>query len=68
MDDWEYWLIYVKELDRIGVRRRRKYCAVRPQEEGRYAVSKINRAVSMKIVMEDSKRCNILAKRTLNGT
>ena len=38
-------------------------CAVRPQEEGRHAVSKINRAVRMKIVIEYSKRCNIPMKR-----
>ena len=45
------------------MRGRRKSCAARPQEDGRHAVSKINRAVSMKIGIEDSKRCNIPAKR-----
>ena len=44
------------------MRGRRKSCAACPQE-GRHAVSKINRAISMKITIEDSKRCNILAKR-----
>ena len=29
---------------------------VRPQEEGRHAVSKINRMVGMKMVIEDIKR------------
>ena len=41
----------------------RKSCIVRPQEDGRHAVSKINRAVNMKIAIEDSKGCNILAER-----
>ena len=45
------------------MRGRRKFYAARPQEEGRHAFSKINRAVSMKIVIEDSKRCNILEVR-----
>ena len=30
---------------------------------GRHIASKINRAVSIKIAIEDGKRCNILAKR-----
>ena len=41
----------------------RKKSVARLQEEGKHAVSKINRAVSMKIAIEDSKRCNILEKR-----
>ena len=45
------------------VRGRRKTQAERLQEEWRHAVSQINRAVSIKIVIEDSKRYNILAKR-----
>ena len=49
-------------MDRIEVRGRRS-CKVRPQEDWRHAVSKINKAVSMKIVIEDSKRCNIPVKR-----
>lgn len=44
----------VREVDRIGVRERRKSCAARPWEEGRHAVSKIRRAVGMKIAVEDS--------------
>lgn len=35
----------------------------RPQEGRRHADSKINRAVSIKIAIEDSKRCNITTKR-----
>ena len=53
----------IRESNRILVRGRRKSCAARPQEEGRHVVSKINRAVSMKIVIKDSKRCNIPAKK-----
>ena len=37
--------------------------AARPPEEGRLAVSKIRRAVSMKVTVENSKRGNITAKR-----
>ena len=44
------------EKKRIRMKGRRRSCAVRPQEAGRYAVSKINRKVSMKIATEDSKR------------
>ena len=50
----------IRELDRIRVRGR-KSCAVRSQEAERHTVSKINRPVNMKI--DDSKSCNILAKR-----
>ena len=53
----------IRELDRIEVGGRRKSCAVRPQEDGRQAVSKINRTISMKIAIEDSKRCNTTMKR-----
>ena len=52
----------MRELDRIQMRQRRKSCAMRLQEEGRHAVSMINRAVSMKRAIEDSKRCNFLVK------
>ena len=45
------------------MRERGQSCAARPREEGRHAVSKIRRAVSMKIAVEDSKRGNIAAKR-----
>ena len=41
---------------------RRKFCAKRPHEGGGHAVSKINKAASMKITIEDSKRGNIPAK------
>ena len=34
----------------------------RPTKDGRHAVSKINRAVSMKIAIKDSQKCNITAK------
>ena len=50
-------------MDRIGVRERGQSCAARPREEGRHAVSKIRRAVSMKIAVEDSKTGNTAAKR-----
>ena len=53
----------IRELDRIGVRGRRKSCAMRPQEEGRHAVSNITRAVSMKIAIGDRQRCSIPARR-----
>ena len=45
------------------MRGRRKFCVVGLQEDGRHALSNINRAVSMKIAIEDRKRCNILANR-----
>ena len=53
----------VRELDRIGVRGRRKSCAAGRQEGERHAVNEINRAVSMKIATKERKRCNIQAKR-----
>ena len=51
------------ELGRIWVREGGKSCVCKPQKEGRDAVNKINRAVSMKKAREDSKRCNIPEKR-----
>ncbi|MPC26816.1 hypothetical protein E2C01_019965 [Portunus trituberculatus] len=36
---------------------------MRPQEEGRHAVSKISRTVNMKITIKDRKRCNISTER-----
>ena len=45
---------FITELGRIEVR---------PQEEGRYAVNKINRAVSIKIAIEYSKIYNILVMK-----
>ena len=53
----------ITEVDRIGVRGRGKSCAARPREQGRYAVSEIRRAVSMKIAVKESKRGNIAAMR-----
>ena len=50
-------------MDRIEERGIRKSCAAKPQEERRDAVGKINRAVSMKIAIGDTKRSNIPAKR-----
>ena len=50
-------------MDRIGARGRSKFCAARPQEQGRYAVSEIRRAVSMEVAVKDSKRGNIAAMR-----
>ena len=37
-------------------------CEARPQEGGRHAVSKFKRAVSIKITVEDSKRCNTMVE------
>ena len=44
------------------MRVKRKLYAARPWEGERQAVSKFRRAVSMKITVEDNKRCNIAAK------
>ena len=46
-------------LDRIRMRVSRKSCVARPWEERRHAVSKFRRAISMKITVENNKRCNI---------
>ena len=43
------------------MRGRGNSCAARPWEQGRHAVSKIRRAVNMKIALKDSKRGNISA-------
>ena len=40
----------------------RKSSAAMSQEEGRHAVSKFRRAVSMKIAIKDRKSCNITAE------
>ena len=45
------------------MRGRGKSCAARPREQGRHAVSKIRRAVSMKLAVKKSKRGNIAAMR-----
>ena len=59
MNDWIN--SYISKVDRIWVTGRRKLCCVaRLQEEVRHDVSKIRRAVGMKIIIEDSKRSNIL--------
>ena len=52
------------------MRGKRKSCAARPQNDGRHAVSKINRkkTVSVKIAIEESKRCNIPAERDMLKT
>ena len=44
-----------KKVDRIGMRRSRKSCARRLREGWTQAVSKIRRAVSMKIAVEIDK-------------
>ena len=48
---------------RIEMRERRKSCVARLQKEGRHAVSKVSRAITMKIAIEDSTRYNIQAER-----
>ncbi|MPC19032.1 hypothetical protein E2C01_011937 [Portunus trituberculatus] len=63
MNDCEYWVTLALEVDRIGMRERRKSCAVGSREEGNHAVSKIRRAVGMKMAVRDSKRCNTAALR-----
>ena len=54
---------FIAELDRIGVKGRIKPCAVMSRKEERYAVSKIRGQISIKIGIEDKKRCNISAAR-----
>ena len=44
------------------MRERRKCCAARPREEGTHAVSKMRRAVCMKIAMKYNKKCNVMAR------
>ena len=56
MNDLEYWLTLALELDRIGVRGRRKPPVERLQEEGKHAVSKINRTVNMKRAIDTAFR------------
>ena len=45
------------------MRGRSKSCAARLREEGKHAVSKVRRAVNVKIVVENGKRCNTGAVR-----
>ncbi len=40
----------------------RKSSAAGPQEEGKHAVSKFRKAVSMKIAVKDRKRCSFTAE------
>ena len=50
----------IRRMDRIGNRNRnKKPCAARLQEGWSHAVSKLRRAVSMKIVVEKRCRSNI---------
>ena len=53
----------IRRVDRIGVRRKSKYCAARPREKGRHTVSEIRRAVSMEVAVKKSKGGNISAMR-----
>ncbi len=52
----------IRGLDSIRVSLWRKTCKARPWEEGRHAVSKSRRAVSMKIAIEDWERSNTAAR------
>ena len=51
----------IKDLDKMKESFSRKLSVAEPQEEGRHAVSKFRRAVSMKIAIENRKSCNITA-------
>ena len=42
----------IRKMDRLGMKRSRKFCAARPQEGWKHAVSKFRRAVSIKIAVE----------------
>ena len=50
----------IRKMDRIEMRNRMS-CSARSRDEGRHAVSKLRKAVSMKIALEDRERCNIAA-------
>ena len=52
----------IKYLGYMKVSFNRKASVAGPQEEGRHAVSKFRRAVSMKIAIKDRKSCNITAE------
>ena len=45
------------------MRGRGNSCTARPREQGRHAVRKIRRAVSMKILVKETKGGNIVAMR-----
>ena len=53
----------IREVDTKGVRGRGKSCIARPREQGRHAVRKNRRAVSMKLAVKESKRGNIAVMR-----
>ena len=53
----------IRAVDRIGVRERRKPCAVRLQEDGSHTVSQIIAIFVMIIVVEESNRCNSSNKK-----
>ena len=53
----------IREVDKIGVRGRSKSCAARPREQERHAVSKVRRAIFMKIAVKESKTGNIAGMR-----
>ena len=44
---------WIRKMNIIWMRKSRKFCAARPWEGERHAVSKFRRAVSMKIAVED---------------
>ena len=44
--------VCIRKMDRIRMRRSRKFCAAKPREVWRDAVSKFRRAVGMKIAVE----------------
>lgn len=58
----------IREVDRIGMRDRRKFNGARPREEARHVISKIIRANGIKIAVEGSKRCSIAAMRKIMKT
>ena len=50
-------------MNRIGVKERGKSFVARPRMQGRHAVNKIRRAISMKITVKESKRDNLAGMR-----
>ena len=63
-------LVYscIREVDRIGVRERRESCAARPREEGKHVVSKIKRAVSVKIVIQSIRGVELMRRKVFDFT
>ena len=45
----------IRKMDRIRIRKSRKFCVARPWDRWRHAISKFRRAVSMKIAVEEIK-------------